>query len=126
MKYLVFILAFYVPFWGTNTWANVTYQELQHSYFMTDGYNKKTIDNYLLGVYEGINASNLGTYMNTRQFQYCKPQGFELNVHDLRKIIDQSHKKYNSNGNIPVPYLLYVGLKETFPCLSFSALDHSR
>jgi hypothetical protein len=54
--------------------------------------------------------------MQTKQFLYCKPNNFDLNINNIRSIIKDAHDSYNTEGEIPVSYLLFVGLKKTFPC----------
>lgn len=96
--------------------AELTYKELQHTYEMTQKDNKHILDNYLLGLYEGINAANLAYYMQTKQQLYCKSPDFDLNANDIRSIIKETHETFDSEGEIPVSYLLFIGLKKTFPC----------
>ena len=101
---------------SVDCWAELTYKELQHIYETSEKGNTHVMDNYLLGLYEGINASNLAYYMQTKQSLYCKPNNFGLNVNNIRAIIKDSHESYDTEGEIPVSYLLFVGLKQTFPC----------
>ena len=97
-------------------WAEFTYKELQHIYQAAEKDSTHAVDNYLVGLYEGINASNLANYMQTKQTLFCKPNNFDLNVNDIRSIIKDAHETHDSEGTIPVSYLLFVGLNKTFPC----------
>jgi hypothetical protein len=89
---------------------------MQHIYETSEKGSTHVVDNYLLGLYEGINASNLAIYMQTKKFLFCKPNNFDLNVNDIRSIIKDAHAAHDSEGTIPVSYLLFVGLNKTFPC----------
>lgn len=101
----------------TTAYSEMTYQELQHSYGSLEGRGNQGLDSYLIGVYEGINATNLAYYMQTKQFLFCMPQGLDLNIEDLRNILSESHETFDKHGEIPVSYLLFIGLRQTFPCL---------
>jgi hypothetical protein len=101
---------------NANCWAEFTYKELQHIYKTSEKDSTHAVDNYLVGLYEGINASNLANYMQTKQPLFCKPNNFDLNVNDIRSIIKDAHETHDSEGTIPVSYLLFVGLNKTFPC----------
>lgn len=101
---------------NANCWAEFTYKELLHIYETSEKDSTHAVDNYLVGLYEGINASNLANYMQTKQPLFCKPNNFDLNVNDIRSIIKDAHETHDSEGTIPVSYLLFVGLKKTFPC----------
>lgn len=116
MKRLTYILTICLCLISVDGWAELTYKELQHSYEMTTSDKVQVIDNYLIGLYEGINAANLAYYMQTHQFLYCKPVNVDLNVHNIRAIIDETHEAHDTEGTIPASYLLFVGLKRTFPC----------
>ena len=102
---------------NANCWAEFTYKDVQHIYETSEKGSTRIVDNYLLGLYEGINASNLAVYMQRKQFLFCKPNNFDLNVNDIRSIIKDAHDTHNSEGTIPVSYLLFIGLKKTFPCI---------
>lgn len=117
MKRIIIAITTCLILLSVNCQAELTHKELQHSYEMTEGGNTLAIDNYLIGLYEGINASNLAYYMQTKQFLYCKPANIDLNVNNIRAIIDETHKAHDTEGTIPASYLLFVGLKQTFPCL---------
>jgi hypothetical protein len=116
MKRLTCLLTTCLCLIGVDCRAELKYKELQHTYEMTESGSTHAIDNYLIGLYEGINASNHAYYMQTKQFLYCKPNNFDLNVNNIRSIIKDAHDSYDSEGEIPVSYLLFVGLKKTFPC----------
>lgn len=114
------LLCAFLMFYGslvTPAFSELTYQELQHSYAQSEGEGIQLLDNYLIGVYEGINATNLAFYMQTKQFMFCKAQSIDLNVGDLRRIIEDAHKSFDQNNDIPVSYLLFIGMRKTFPCL---------
>ena len=117
MKRLACLLTICFLLVSVNCWAELTHKELQHAYEMTDSGKSQAINNYLIGLYEGISASNLAYYMQTKQFLYCKPANIDLNVNNIRAIIDETHKAHDTEGTIPASYLLFVGLKQTFPCL---------
>lgn len=91
--------------------AELTYKNLQHIYETSEKGNTHVMDNYLLRLYEEINASNLAYYIQTKQSLYCKPTDFELNVNNIKAIIKDCHESYDTRGEIPVSYLLFVGLK---------------
>jgi hypothetical protein len=116
MKRLVFILMLPLYFVSTDCRAELTYKELQHTYKMSSEDNTLATDNYITGLHEGVNAANIAYYMQTREFLYCKPNNFDLNVNNIRAIIKDAHHSYDTEGEIPVSYLLFVGLKKTFPC----------
>ncbi|MBW2477573.1 MAG: hypothetical protein JRE63_09665 [Deltaproteobacteria bacterium] len=97
--------------------AELTYNELLHSYAQSASGDTQILDNYLIGLYEGVNAANLAYYMQTREFMFCKPTSIELNVGDLKRIIKDSHDTFDQKNEIPVSYLLFIGMKKTFPCL---------
>ena len=96
--------------------AELNHKELQNIYKSSEKRIVHAMDSYLLGLYEGINASNLAHYMQTKELLYCKPDSFSLNVNNIRSIIKDAHEAYDTEGNIPVSYLLFIGLKQTFPC----------
>jgi hypothetical protein len=102
---------------SVDCWAELTHKELQHIYETAENENVLALDNYLLGLYEGISDSNLAYYMQTKQFLYCKPNSFDLNVNDIKAVIKDAHEAYDTKGEIPVSFLLFTGLKQTFPCL---------
>ena len=112
----IFIFTIGFILFYTDCRAELTYKELQHIYEGPKKESTQSIDNYLIGLYEGINASNLANYMQSKKFLYCKPNNFELNVSDIKSIIKDAHDTHDSQGTIPVSYLLFVGLKKTFPC----------
>lgn len=116
MKRLAFMLILSLCLVSADCLAELTYKELQHSYQMSSSDKTPVMDNYILGLYEGINASNIAYYMQTKEFLYCKPNNFNLNVNNIRSIIKDAHESYDTEGEIPVSYLLFVGLKKTFPC----------
>jgi hypothetical protein len=116
MKRLAFVLTICFCLVSVDCLAELTYEELQHVYKTSGESEASAMDNYVLGLYEGVNASNLAYYMQTKQFLYCKPNNFSLNVNNIRSIIKDAHDSYNTEGDIPVSYLLFVGLKKTFPC----------
>ena len=101
---------------NANCWAEFTYKELQHIYKTSEKDSIQVVDNYLLGLYEGVNAASLATYMQTKQSLFCNPNNFDLNVNDIRSMIKDAHDAHDSEGTIPVSYLLFIGLKKTFPC----------
>ena len=110
------ILLFFVLLAGTAS-AELTYNELLHSYAQSASDETQVLDNYLIGLYEGVNAANLAYYMQARQFMFCKPSSIDLNVGDLKRIIKDSHDTFDQKNEIPVSYLLFIGMKKTFPCL---------
>lgn len=116
MKRLACMLTICLCLVSADCLAELNYKELQHASEMTESDKAHVLDNYLLGLYEGINATNLAYYMQTKQFLYCKPNNFDLNVNNIKSIIKDAHEAYDSEGDIPVSYLLFVGLKQTFPC----------
>ena len=116
MKRLSCILVICICLASVDCRAELTYKELQHSYEMTKSDNTQVMDTYLLGLYEGINAANLAYYMQTKQFLYCKSPDFGLNANAISTIVKEAHEAFDSEGEIPVSYLLFVGLKRTFPC----------
>ena len=97
--------------------AELAYSELVHSYNKSAGEKSQPLDSYLLGLYEGIKAANLAYYMQTRQRLFCKPDNFDMNSRDLFKLIKDSHDSFDKANEIPVSYLLFIGLRQTFPCL---------
>lgn len=117
MKTLACILTLCLCLVSVECRAELTYKELQHAYKMTESSKVQALNNYLVGLYEGINAANLAYYMQTHQFLYCRPANVDLNVNNIRAIIDETHKAHDTEGTIPASYLLFVGLKKTFPCL---------
>lgn len=117
MKRLIFLAVVFFFLCNANCWAEFSYKELQHFYGTSEKGSTHVIDDYLIGLYEGINAASLATYMQTKQPLFCKPNNFDLNVNDIRSIIKDAHVAHNSKGTIPVSYLLFVGLTKTFPCL---------
>ena len=116
MKKLACIFVICLCLVSVDCWAELTYKQLQHIYGASEKGIAPVMDNYLLGLYEGINASNLAYYMKTKQSLFCKPNNFDLNVNNLRAIIKDTHDSYDTEGEIPVSYLLFVGLEQTFPC----------
>ncbi len=116
MKRLAFMLMLSLCFVSIDCRAELTYKELQHTYEMSSGDNTLATDNYIIGLHEGVNAANIAYYMQTKELLYCKPNNFDLNVNNIRAIIKDAHESYDSEGEIPVSYLLFVGLKKTFPC----------
>ena len=117
MKRLACICSICLCLISADCWAEHTYNEQQRIYETSEKENVLALDNYLLGLYEGISASNLAYYMQTNQFLYCKPNNFDLNVNDIKAIIKDAHEAYDTKGEIPVSFLLFTGLKQTFPCL---------
>ena len=97
--------------------AEITYPEMVHSFDKSQPGKQQVLENYLIGLYEGINAANIAYYMQTRQRMFCMPDSLDLKASDLRKLITESHETFDSQNEIPVSYLLFIGLKQTFPCL---------
>ncbi|PLX79561.1 MAG: hypothetical protein C0614_07785 [Desulfuromonas sp.] len=97
--------------------AELAYSELVHSYQKSAEQKSQPLDSYLMGLYEGIKAANLAYYMQTRQRLFCKPDNLEMNARDLFKLIKDSHDSFDKANEIPVSYLLFIGLRQTFPCL---------
>lgn len=116
MKTLASVLTICLCLVSANCRAEMTHKDLSHAYEMTGSAEAHPLNNYLIGLYEGINATNLAYYMQTKQFLYCKPANIDLNVNNIRTIIDETHKAHDTEGTIPASYLLFVGLKKTFPC----------
>jgi hypothetical protein len=98
-------------------WAEITYGELQHVYDKGKVSDDFSQDRYLVGVYEGIKATNLASLMQNKQPLFCKPDRLELNPRDIQSLVKDAHETYDYNGSIPVSYLLFIGLVKTFPCL---------
>jgi hypothetical protein len=117
MKRLFCLAVIGLFLFNANCWAEFTYKELQHIYGTSEKGSIRVVDDYLMGLYEGINAASLATYMQTKRPLFCKPNNFDLNTNDIRSIIKDAHVAHNSKGTIPVSYLLFVGLTKTFPCL---------
>jgi hypothetical protein len=116
MNRLICVAVIYFFLFNANCWAEFSYKELQHFYGTSEKGSTHVVDDYLIGLYEGINAASLATYMQTKQPLFCKPNNFDLNINDIKSIIKDTHVAHNSEGTIPVSYLLFVGLKKTFPC----------
>jgi hypothetical protein len=116
MKKLACIFVVCLCLVSVDSWAEFTYKELQHVYGTSELGSTHVVDDYLIGLYEGINAASLATYMKTKQPLICNPNNFDLNINDIRSIIKDAHVAHNSEGTIPVSYLLFVGLNKTFPC----------
>ena len=117
MKRLFCLAVISLFLFNANCWAEFTYKDVQSIYETSGKDSTRIADNYLLGLYEGINASNLAVYMQSKQFLFCKPNNFDLSVKNIRSIIKDAHDTHNSKGTIPVSYLLFIGLKKTFPCI---------
>ncbi|MDT8441299.1 MAG: hypothetical protein RQ723_06530 [Desulfuromonadales bacterium] len=97
--------------------ADLTYPELAHGYGKAQKETVEPLDSYLVGAYEGIQAANRASFMQNRQRLLCVPPGLELNARDLFRLIRETHEKFDQNNDIPVSYLLFIGLRQTFPCL---------
>ena len=117
MKRLACICSICLCLVSANCLAEHTYNEQQRIYETLEIEKVFAMDDYLLGLYEGVNASNLAYYMQTKQLFYCMPNNIELNTNDIKAIIKDAHEAYNTKGEIPVSFLLFTGLKQTFPCL---------
>jgi hypothetical protein len=100
-----------------NCRAEMTYRELQHTYEKAPADKTAIQDYYLLGLYEGVKATNLASLMQNRKPLYCKPASFELTPSDIKSIIKSAHETYDQGGSVPVSYLLFIGLMQTFPCI---------
>ena len=116
MKRLVFLITVFCLI-TTTAGAELVYPELIHSYQKSAEEKSQPLDSYLMGLYEGIKATNLAYYMQTRQRLFCKPDNLEMNPRDLFKLIKDSHDSFDKANEIPVSYLLFIGLRQTFPCL---------
>ena len=117
MKRKIFILSVCLCLVSVNCWAELTYRELQHTYEKATADTTVTQDYYLLGLYEGVKATNLASLMQNKKPLYCKPPAFELNPNDIKSIIKTAHETYDPTGTVPVSYLLFIGLMQTFPCI---------
>ena len=117
MKSKIFILLLCLGLVSVNCRAELTYKELMHTYEKAAGESTATQDYYLLGLYEGVKAANLAALMQNKQPLYCKPPAFDLNSSDIKSIIKCAHESYDHSGSIPVSYLLFIGLIQTFPCI---------
>lgn len=102
---------------ATTARAELTFAELAHGYEKSGQGRVEPYDNYLMGLYEGINAANLASYMQTRKRLLCKPDNLDLNPRDLFRMIKETHDVFDKSNEIPVSYLLFIGLRQTFPCL---------
>ena len=117
MKYKSFILLVCLCLVSINCRAELTYRELQHTYEKAAADQTATPDHYLIGLYEGVKATNLASLMQNKKPLYCKSPAFELNANDIKSIIKTAHDTYDQSGTVPVSYLLFIGLIQTFPCI---------
>ncbi len=102
---------------GIDCRAELTYRELVHTYEKAAADKTATQDYYLLGLYEGVKATNLASLMQNKKPLYCKPPAFELNPNDIKSVIKNAHESYDPQDTVPVSYLLFIGLMQTFPCI---------
>lgn len=107
----IFVLA------QTEALADLTYPELIDGYAKAETARDESLDSYLVGVYEGIQAADRASFMQSRQRLLCIPASLELNARDLFRLIRETHDRFDQNSDIPVSYLLFIGLRQTFPCL---------
>ena len=102
---------------GFDCRAELTYRELMHTYEKAAADQTHAQDYYLLGLYEGVKATNLASVMQNKKPLYCKPPAFELNPNDVKSIIKNAHESYDPHDSVPVSYLLFICLMQTFPCI---------
>lgn len=117
MKRKIFLVLICLGLVTIDCRAELTYKELMHTYEKAAAEGTGSQDNYLLGLYEGIKAANLAALMQNKTPLYCKPPAFELNPGDIKAIIKCAHDTYDTSGSIPVSYLLFIGMVQTFPCI---------
>jgi hypothetical protein len=117
MKRKVLLLLVCLGLVGVNCRAELTYKELMHTYVKAAPENTSLQDYYLMGLYEGVKATNMASLMQNKRPLYCKPPAFELNPNDIKSIIQNAHETFDASGTVPVSYLLFVGLVQTFPCI---------
>jgi len=117
MKSKILLLVICLGLVSVNCRAELTYKELMHTYEKAEGESTTTQDYYLLGLYEGVKAANIAAMMQNKKPLYCKPAAFELNPSDIKTIIKCAHESYDPSEQIPVSYLLFIGLIQTFPCI---------
>ena len=77
-------------------------------------FNKNNLTDFTKTMVDDEKERN--TDMKTKQPLFCNTNNFNLNVNDIRSIIKDAHDAHDSEGTIPVSYLLFVGLNKTFPC----------
>ena len=94
-----------------------------HSYAMTYGDSKKThpreVDTYITGVIDGLEFSQKLLESSQMAF-YCKPKNLELTMGNAKNFIENTARDMRIAGYIPENYelsfLIFDGLKTTFPC----------
>ena len=77
---------------------------------------RKELMLYILGVRDGLNLLNGLLETGGKQPYYCKPHNLDLRPEQAEDIMMRYAQKYHFPDSTPIYFLLFFGLKETFPC----------
>lgn len=78
---------------------------------------RRSLTLHLVGVFKGLRAANAALMKEGKPMLFCKDEKIPLNEDNLIQIIDnQLEQLKDFKGELPVEWVLFLGLQSTFPC----------